>query len=58
MKENIHNSPPFELDDSKIKKALVFGSAFALTATPSFEILAQDQEAEEEIIVTASKRES
>ena len=47
--------PPFELDSSKVKKALVLGSAVALTATPSLEVIAQDQEAEEEIIVTASK---
>ena len=50
--------PPFELDSSKVKKALVLGSAVALTATPSLEVIAQDQEAEEEIIVTASKRAS
>ena len=50
--------PPFELDKSKVKKALVFGSAIALTTTPSLEVIAQDQEVEEEIIVTASKRAS
>ena len=50
--------PPFELDNSKVKKALVLGSAVALTATPSLEVIAQDQEAVEEIIVTASKRAS
>jgi len=50
--------PPFELDNSKVKKALVLGSAVALTATPSLDLIAQDQEAVEEIIVTASKRAS
>ena len=58
MKETKYNAPPFEFDDSKVKKALVFGSAIALTATPSFEVVAEDNEAEEEIIVTAGKRES
>ena len=48
--------PPFELDSTKVKKALVLGSAVALTAPPSLEVIAQYQEAEEEIIVTASKR--
>ena len=55
MKENKYNSPPFDLDESKLKKALVFGSAITLTATPSFDVMAEDNEAEEEIIVTASK---
>ena len=58
MKENKYNSPPFDLDESKLKKALVFGSAITLTATPSFDVMAEDNEAEEEIIVTASKRSS
>ena len=58
MKETKFNAPPFEFDDSKVKKALVFGSAIALTATPSIEVVAEDNEAEEEIIVTAAKRES
>ena len=56
MNEIDSGLPPFELDNSKVKKALVLGSAVALTATPSLEVIAQDQEAEEEIIVTASKR--
>ena len=58
MKDLNSNLPPFELDNSKIKKALFFGSAIALTTTPTIDVYAEDKEAEEEIIVTASKRTS
>ena len=58
MKDFKPNIPPFELEDSKIRKALIFGSVVALASTPNVDILADDDEAVEEIIVTASKRES
>ena len=58
MKDLNSNLPPFELDNSKIKKALFFSSAIALTTTPTIDVYAEDKEAEEEIIVTASKRTS
>ena len=54
MKDLNSNLPPFELDNSKIKKALFFSSAIALTTTPTIDVYAEDKEAEEEIIVTAS----
>ena len=51
MKENKFSTPHFEIDDSKVKKALVFSSAIALTATPSFYVIGEDIEAEEEIMI-------
>ena len=34
MKKIVSGLPPLELDNSKVKKALVLGSAVALTSTP------------------------
>ena len=56
MKDFKPNIPPFELEGLKIRRALIFGSVVALASTPNVDILADDDEAVEEIIVTASKR--
>jgi len=52
--------PPFELDEKIIKKTIAFGSAVAVSAIGSNEILADDVEANdvEEVVVTATKRKS
>ena len=51
--------PPFELKDSILKKSIAFGSLAAISSFESNEAVAAEEEANiEEVIVTASKRES
>jgi len=51
--------PPFELKDSILKKTIAFGGLAAISSFESNEVVAAEEESNvEEIIVTASKRES
>ena len=51
--------PPFELKDSILKKTIAFGGLAAISSFESNEVVAAEEEGNvEEIIVTASKRES
>ena len=52
--------PPFELNESVIKKAVAFGSVAAISGLDSNQLIADDSESSnvEEIVVTATKRES
>ena len=51
--------PPFELKESILKKTIAFGGLAAISSFESNEVVAAEEESNvEEIIVTASKRES
>ena len=51
--------PPFELKDSILKKTIAFGGLAAISSFESNEVVAAEEESNiEEVIVTASKRES
>jgi outer membrane receptor protein involved in Fe transport len=51
--------PPFELKDSILKKTIAFGGLAAISSFESNEVVAAEEESNiEEIIVTATKRES
>ena len=51
--------PPFELKDSILKKTVAFGGIAAISTFETHDLFADEDEADiEEVIVTASKRES